>query len=94
MPTKKMGNSLVTKHVRMWPREVFDVIGTGEEKLLAAELRQPGICILYRDDEPYYVGNADNIGHDSARTPPILGILFSPSDLRRGKRFVFLRRGC
>jgi len=71
MPTKKMGNSLVTKHVHMWPREVFDVIGTGEEKLLAAELRQPGICILYRDDEPYYVGNADNIGHDSARTPPI-----------------------
>lgn len=65
MPTKKAGNELVSKHLRMWPREIFDrinVFGKGKDKEpLTNELRQPGVYILYRDDEPYYVGKAKNM---------------------------------
>ena len=64
MPTKKAGNALVSKHLRMWPREIFDradVVGKGKEKLLDDELKQPGVYVLYRDDEPYYVGKATNM---------------------------------
>ena len=61
MPAKKTGNALVSKHLRMWPREIFDRIGSGKNKRLSKELRQPGVYILYRDDAPYYVGKADNM---------------------------------
>ena len=52
-------------HMRMWPREVFDVTvdtDTGRKRLLARVLdevlQKPGIYILYRDDVPYYIGQA------------------------------------
>jgi hypothetical protein len=64
MPTKKTGNALVSKYLRMWPREIFDradVIGKGKKKLLDDELKQPGVYVLYRGDEPYYVGKAKNM---------------------------------
>jgi len=47
---------LVSKHLRMWPREIFDrvdVIGEGQGKgRLLDELKQPGVYVLYRDDKP------------------------------------------
>jgi hypothetical protein len=55
---------LVSKHVRMWPREIFDrvdIIGKGKNRLLDDELKQPGVYVLYRDDKPYYVGKAENM---------------------------------
>jgi len=64
MPTKKTGNALVSKHLRMWPREIFDrvdIIGKGKNKLLDKELKQPGVYVLYIDDKPYYVGKAGNM---------------------------------
>jgi GIY-YIG catalytic domain len=65
MPTNKTGNALVSKHLRMWPREIFDridLIGKGRGKQpLTEELKQPGVYILYRDDAPYYVGKAKNM---------------------------------
>src|SRR5260370_18280646 len=64
MPTKKIGSELVSKHLRMWPREIFDrvdIIGKGKNRLLEGELKQPGVYVLYRDDRPYYVGQAENM---------------------------------
>ena len=49
----------------MWPREVFYRSSTGEsKKVLARELEflnQPGVYILYRDDVPYYIGEANEL---------------------------------
>jgi len=55
MSPKKM---IVSQYARMWPRAVFDVM-EGKKLLLkkvADELKSPGVYILYRDDQPYYVG--------------------------------------
>ncbi len=44
MPTKKNSTELVSKHLRMWPREIFDrvdIIGKGKNRLLDDELKQP-----------------------------------------------------
>ncbi len=60
----KERNSVVKKYVRMWPREIFDrveIIGKGKQRFLGDELKQPGVYVLYRDDEPYYVGQAENM---------------------------------
>ncbi len=49
---------LVSGYVKMWPREVFD-IRIGKKQLLPeirTKLDKPGVYILYRDDQPYYVG--------------------------------------
>ena len=64
MSAKKLSKALVSKYVRMWPREIFhrvEIIGKGKGRLLTKELKQPGVYILYRDDEPYYVGQAENM---------------------------------
>jgi hypothetical protein len=50
-------------HVRMWPRAIFDryVVVDGKKKHLDRTLkilRKPGVYVLYRDDLPYYVGQA------------------------------------
>src|SRR5437667_10187694 len=61
--TKLKTGKLVKEHLRMWPRRIFDrvdIIGKGKEKRLN-ELRKAGVYILYRDDEPYYVGQAKNM---------------------------------
>lgn len=39
---------------RMWPRALFHM-SEGKE-VLEANLNKPGVYILYRDDEPYYIG--------------------------------------
>jgi predicted GIY-YIG superfamily endonuclease len=52
--------SLVSKFIRMWPREIFNVrAGDGQRGFLArsiSELEKPGVYVLYRDDVPFYVG--------------------------------------
>src|SRR5438105_4226830 len=43
-------------YARMWPREIFD-----RERSLARGLEiliKPGVYVLYRDDMPYYIGQA------------------------------------
>ena len=40
---------------RMWPRALFHM-KEGKEVLKA--LNKPGVYVLYRDDEPYYIGKS------------------------------------
>ena len=57
---------LVTKYIRMWPRAIFNTPGAveghrGKQPSIAMtidELKKPGVYILYRDDQPFYVGQA------------------------------------
>lgn len=63
---KKTGK-LVTGYVKMWPREVFNihrgkklVVNTAELKSHLQILWNPGVYVLYRDEHPYYVGQASN----------------------------------
>jgi hypothetical protein len=58
-------NLIVEEYARMWPREVFDCLisdeSGGRKRLLAKGLDlvdQPGVYVLYRDDIPYYIGQA------------------------------------
>jgi hypothetical protein len=43
----------------MWPREIFD-LRTGSKLVpeIRSLLNAPGVYVLYRDDQPYYVGRA------------------------------------
>jgi hypothetical protein len=57
----------VAQYARMWPREIFDHIaedGTSTTKPLAKALElldKPGVYVLYREDLPYYVGQATKL---------------------------------
>ena len=43
----------------MWPREVFDIVeGNRLHETLKETLKCPGVYVLYRDDQPYYIGQA------------------------------------
>jgi hypothetical protein len=52
------------KFIRMWPRAIFTTPGPkqgkrGKPRSIAGsipELEKPGVYVLYRDDQPYYVG--------------------------------------
>jgi hypothetical protein len=49
----------VTSYARMWPRELFNCKRGKRSVVKEIEmLSQPGVYVLYRDDEPYYVGKA------------------------------------
>ena len=55
-------------YVRMWPRAVFEKIppedGAGRKTVLARSLdflNGPGVYVLYRDDRPHYVGQAERL---------------------------------
>jgi hypothetical protein len=48
---------VVKAAAQMWPRVVFDFEGRGSVKEC---LREPGVYVLFRDDEPYYVGKTKN----------------------------------
>jgi hypothetical protein len=57
---------VVKMYARMWPREVFDHYPTGSKTVMAKGLNilnQPGVYVLYRDDRPYYVGQANKLRH-------------------------------
>jgi len=45
--------------MRTWPRDVFDVGMSLTE--LCPGLENPGVYVLYRDDIPYYVGQAQRL---------------------------------
>ena len=55
----------------MWPREVFDLLvpndkGKGKNVILGKGLKlvnKPGVYVLYRDDIPYYIGQAAKLRH-------------------------------
>jgi hypothetical protein len=63
---KQITPKLVGNFIRMWPRAIFNTPveasgQRGKRRLIARdikELDQPGVYILYRDDVPYYVGQA------------------------------------
>jgi predicted GIY-YIG superfamily endonuclease len=68
MPAKK--NQIVGEYARMWPREVFDCLITNEngrrKRILGKGLdlvNEPGVYVLYRDDIPYYIGQATKLRH-------------------------------
>ena len=56
---RKSSKTIVGSYIKMWPREALDV-QSGNKPLPAVWdlLRQPGVYILYRDNQPYYVGRA------------------------------------
>jgi predicted GIY-YIG superfamily endonuclease len=69
-------NQILGQYARMWPRDVFYRLvpkaakkgeqkkGRGGSKLLFREidlLKESGVYILYRDDVPYYIGQATKL---------------------------------
>ena len=59
---------IVAGYARMWPRGVFERVpptnGNGRKKMLARSLEfleKPGVYILYRNDTPYYIGQAETL---------------------------------
>lgn len=69
---------IVGEYANMWPREVYDhrVIGKNGKLVNVARtldlLHRPGVYILYRDDVPYYVGQASRLNgrlYNHARKP-------------------------
>jgi predicted GIY-YIG superfamily endonuclease len=65
----KMENDTVP-YARMWPREIFDQSKPEVRKIEI--LGKPGVYVLYRDDVPYYVGQAMRLRArlwDHARDP-------------------------
>src|SRR6202451_3815228 len=68
MPTK----IIVTGYARMWPREVFGLFppakgAASKRKRPMAKgldfLKSSGVYVLYRDDKPYYIGQATKLHH-------------------------------
>jgi hypothetical protein len=62
MPRK---NQIVEEYAHMWPREVFDCLVPDENNKKKQNLvkglellDRKGVYVLYRDDVPYYVGQA------------------------------------
>ncbi len=73
---------IIQSYVRMWPREVFDAIEGRPEEMRAVRslLAKHGVYVLYRDDQPYYVGKARRVfgrlrGHATLAVPGGLGKL-------------------
>ncbi len=59
---------IVHRYARMWPREVFEKAvsktGAGRMTIIAKDLEflgGRGVYILYRDDQPYYIGQAEKL---------------------------------
>jgi hypothetical protein len=50
---------LVTKHVKLWPREVFHIRDSQCVDELKKSLDHPGVYILYLDFDVFYVGQSD-----------------------------------
>ena len=69
---------IVSQYVRMWPRAVFNdkIRGPKGKYVNVAStleiLLRPGVYILYRDDRPYYIGQATRLNgrlYSHARRP-------------------------
>jgi hypothetical protein len=55
MMARKRPN-VVKASAQMWPRVVFDF---DDRQSIKDSLRHPGVYVLFRDDEPYYVGKTE-----------------------------------
>ncbi|MGB8887322.1 MAG: GIY-YIG nuclease family protein [Candidatus Korobacteraceae bacterium] len=58
--------TMIEGFISMWPREVCDVRQAGEKRLFIRcfqELQKPGVYVLYREDQPYYIGRAEVLWH-------------------------------
>lgn len=53
----RKSREVVKAAAQMWPRVVFDFDGWPTVKEC---LREPGVYVLFRGDEPYYVGKTKN----------------------------------
>jgi hypothetical protein len=59
-----MAKGMVTKFISMWPREVWDLTEEASRSLLlrqVPELKEPGVYVLYREDVPFYIGQAGRL---------------------------------
>lgn len=64
-------NKIVKHYARMWPREVFYFLVPKEEgkrrKVALGKgldlVNEAGVYVLYRDDIPYYIGQATKLRH-------------------------------
>jgi hypothetical protein len=52
----RSADTLIGGYAKLWPRELFDFKST--DGRLKASLDGPGVYILYRDDDPFYIGKA------------------------------------
>ena len=58
---------VVDGYARMWPRTIFERSDFPDEHRKSALAREiaflegGGVYVLYRDDEPYYIGQADRL---------------------------------
>lgn len=66
-------NRMIEGFVSMWPREICDITIPGRKgRLFIGEfepLGKPGVYVLYRDDQPHYIGQAQRLAsriHDHA----------------------------
>lgn len=61
-PIRRKQPKIVKAYIKMWPRAIFDIRSEGK---LLPELKDllldPGVYVLYRDDQPYYVGKAQKL---------------------------------
>ena len=54
---RKRSRYIVNAYAQVWPRSVFDIKAAGRlAQDVRDALRDPGVYVLYREDEPYYVG--------------------------------------
>jgi hypothetical protein len=61
----KTRGKIITGYAQMWPRAVFDLRKKG--KLLddiKSKLGLPGVYVLYRDDDPHYIGKTRRPLHE------------------------------
>jgi hypothetical protein len=57
---------MVDQFISMWPRETWDITEPKEKTLFLRAfppLREPGVYVLYRDEVPYYIGQAGVLYH-------------------------------
>lgn len=66
--SRRIDGTITQGHARMWPRAVFDKLikedGKPGRAMVARSLdflEKPGVYVLYRDDQPYYVGQASKL---------------------------------
>jgi hypothetical protein len=63
---------MIKGFVSMWPREICDIRKPDHRNLFIGEfkdLQKPGVYVLYRDDQPHYIGQAAKLSsriHDHA----------------------------
>ena len=56
--------TMIDGFISMWPREFCDTRQKGKNRLLIwdfPDLQKPGVYVLYRDEEPYYIGKAEKL---------------------------------